>query len=217
MLAKSKQSIHWDTEPSVCLQRVRVGFKKVYVGLGMLLHCTEPWAGFPALSKLGLVVYAYSRGTQEVEAGRSEASGQPGLHEKLVSKTKTKPKQYKKIVYMTLKEVKPFAAESLLWLLYPEDSRVSSQRALFTVLDCSGGCSQWPKFPPGQAVLPVLLSILSGSSPPQLPFEGDFQSSPRLPQGACAPPSQQHPSLSTHPGSLSMLGTVNCSVFHSSL
>lgn len=107
---------------------------------------------------------------------------------------------------MTLKKVKPFAAESLLWLLYPEDSRVSSQRALFTVLVCSGGCSQWPEFSPGQAVLPVLLSILSGSSPTQLPFEGDFQSSPRLPQGVCAPQAS-----STHPGSLSKLGTVQCS------
>lgn len=87
------QSIHWDTEPSVFLQRVRVGFKKVCVGLGMLLHCTKPWAGFPSLSKLGLVVYTYSHGTREVEAGRSEASGQPGLRKKLVSQTKTKPKQ----------------------------------------------------------------------------------------------------------------------------
>lgn len=77
---------------------------------------------------------------------------------------------------MTLKEVKPFGAKSLPWLPYPEDSRVSSERALFPVLDCSGvpRCSQWPKFSPGQAVLPVLLSTHSGSSPPQLPFEGDF-------------------------------------------
>lgn len=167
-----------------------------------------------------MVVHTYSHGTQEIEARRSEASGQPGTHEKLVSKTKTKPNQCKMIVYMTVKEVEPFRAkglpqlrcpEDLPRLQCPEDSSNSSEKSLVTVLDCSGvpGCSQCPEFSPGRAVLPVFLSTLSGSSPPQLPSEGDFQL-PLPPTGAMLPQARASPSLSACPGPLSMLGTVNC-------
>lgn len=68
-------------------------------------------------------------------ARKIRSFGQPGLHEKLVSKNKTKPKQYKVIVYMTLKEVEPSRAEGLPWLLYLEDRETALRR------HCSLSCT----------------------------------------------------------------------------